>query len=330
MVEISELDVGDDAALRSFWDVEQAAQGADRSHPVLMTYERRVQTVRRPAPGIRRTLVAAYDGPVLVGTAELSGSARRNLHLAELEVTVAPSHRRQGIGRALHDEVVRRGRADGRSTFIGEACQPTSDQSSPATSFAGTLGFESAHREDHLVLELPTPPETLAHAAGGGNSFLTWTNHAPDDLVTAYARMRTQMNRDVPTGELDIEPRVVTPEEIREEEERLGEQYDTVVGVARRADGELDGYTLVFLPRGADFAQQDDTFVMREARGHGLGRGLKTAVLRLLTSEHPDRTLVHTWTATDNDAMQHLNRGLGFRSVELMHEMQRKDASDPA
>ena len=62
MVEISEVDVDDDAALRSFWEVEQAAQRADRSHPVLTTYERRVQIARRPAPGRRRTLLAAYDG----------------------------------------------------------------------------------------------------------------------------------------------------------------------------------------------------------------------------------------------------------------------------
>jgi GNAT superfamily N-acetyltransferase len=118
----------------------------------------------------------------------------------------------------------------------------------------------------------------------------------------------------------------VTAEEIREEEERLGEQYDTVVGVARRADGELDGYTLVYLPRGEDFAQQDDTFVMRAARGQRVGRALKTTVLGLLSTQHPERHLVHTWTAPDNEPMQRLNRGLGFRPVELLHEVQRQDA----
>jgi GNAT superfamily N-acetyltransferase len=187
------------------------------------------------------------------------------------------------------------------------------------------LGFESAHREDHLVLDLP-PSETLVDGADPGRSVVTWMNHAPEDLVAAYARMRTQMNRDVPTGELDIEPRVVTVEDIREEEGRLSQQYDTLVGVAVAADGGLDGYTLAFLPRGEDFVQQDDTFVMREARGRGIGRSLKTAVLRRLVSEHPDRTLVHTWTALDNAPMQRLNHSIGFRPVELMHEMQREDA----
>lgn len=324
MVDISEVDVEEDEVLRAFWEVEQAAQRADRSHPVLETYERRVQLARRPAPGRRRTLWAAYDGGELVGAADLAGSTRDNPHLAALEVNVVRAHRRRGIGRALHDAAVRRGRADGCTTFIGEACQPSADHPSPAVEFARALGFETAHREDHLVLDLPVPG--LSAAAGDSHTVVTWTNHAPGDLVAAYARMRTQMNHDVPIGELDIEPRVVTVEEIREEEERLGEQYDTVVGVARRVDGELDGYTLVYLPRGEEFAQQDDTFVMRAARGQRIGRALKTTVLHLLSTEHPERNLVHTWTALDNEPMQRLNRGLGFRPVELLHEVQRQDA----
>ena len=44
------------------------------------------------------------------------------------------------------------------------------------------------------------------------------------------------------------------------------------MGVAGRAEGTLDGYTLAFLPRGEDLVQQDDTFVMREARGRGIAR----------------------------------------------------------
>ena len=180
------------------------------------------------------------------------------------------------------------------------------------------------------MLDLPATPGTLADRIDGGHPVVTWTNHAPDDLVAAYARMRTQMNRDVPIGELELEPRALSVEDVREEEERLSQQYDVVVGVAGRADGTLDGYTLAFLPRGEDFVQQDDTFVMREARGRGIGLLLKTALLRMLAAEHPERTLVHTWTAVDNEPMQRLNRSFGFRAVELMHEMQRQDASGGA
>lgn len=326
-VDIGDLDVDDDVELRAFWEVEQTAQRADRSHPVLWTWERRLAMVRSSRSGARRrTLLTAYDGTQLIGTAELSASTQDNLHLAELEVNVVPSHRRRGIGRALLDEALRRGRADGRTTFIGEVSQPSAVESSAGVAFAGALGFTSAHREDHLVVDLPVTAELLTDATDAGHRVLTWTNRAPDDLVAAYARMRTQMNHDVPTGELDLEPRKMTVEHVREEEERLGRSYDTVVGIAQRADGELDGYTLVFLPRGESYAQQDDTFVKRKARGLGVGRALKLAVLRMLQAGWADRTRVHTWTALDNEPMQRLNRGLGFRSVELMHEMQRKDS----
>jgi GNAT superfamily N-acetyltransferase len=326
MVEISELDVLEDAQLRAYWEVEQAAQRADRSHPVLRSYDRLVQLARRPAPGHHRTLLAAYDGPRLVGAAELSGSTLDNRHLAEVEIDVLPSHRRRGIGRALLAEVLRRGRADGRRTFIGEACQPTAEQPSDATSFARATGFEAAHREDHFVVDLPASPEPGSGSTDSGHTIVTWVNRAPDDLVAAYARMRTQMNHDVPIGDLDIEPTIVTVERIRAGEERLSHHYDTVVGVAQRADGELSGYTLAFLPHGEDYVQQDDTFVSREARGHGVGRSLKTEVLRMLAAERPERARVHTWTDPDNGPMQRLNRALGFGPVELMLEMQLKPA----
>lgn len=325
MVRIADLDVQDDVELRAFWEVEQAAQRADRSHPVLWTWERRLQMLRHPgAAGRRRTLLTAYDERQLVGVAELSGSTRDNLHLAELEVNVLPSHRRRGIGRALHDEAVRRGRADGRRTIIGEVTQPSAGEESAGVAFAEAAGFTSAHREDHLVADLPFAPDRLLPSAAD-HAVRTWSNHAPDELVAAYARMRTQMSQDLPTGELDLEPRRITVEDVRDEEERLGQSYDTVVGVARRGDGELEGYTLAFLPRGEDYVQQDDTFVMRAARGRGVGRALKLAVLDTLRTTWPERTVVHTWTAPDNEPMQRLNRGLGFRPVELMHEMQRRD-----
>jgi GNAT superfamily N-acetyltransferase len=134
MVRIADLDAHDDVELRAFWEVEQAAQRADRSHPVLWTWERRLQMLPQPgAAGRRRTLLTAYVEGQLVGVAEPSGSTRDDLHLAELEVNVLPSHRRRGIGRALHDEAVLRGRTDGRRTIIGEVTQPSAGEESACT-----------------------------------------------------------------------------------------------------------------------------------------------------------------------------------------------------
>ena len=137
--------------------------------------------------------------------------------------------------------------------------------------------------------------------------------------------MRTQMNQDVPIGELDYEPVVMTPERIRAGEERLSKSYDIVVAAARRTDGVLGGYSLVFLARGNDQVLQDDTLVMPEHRGHRLGLALKLATYAVIATAHPDRTTLHTWTDPDNHAMYATNAAFGYRSVERMHEVQVKD-----
>ena len=103
--------------------------------------------------------------------------------------------------------------------------------------------------------------------------------------------------------------------------------YDHLVAVVRRtSDGELGGYSKVFLPHDLDFVVQDDTMVMSAHRGRGLGLMLKSAVLGILAADRPERRIVHTWNAVSNAPMQRINGLLGFRPVELMLEMQRKDA----
>jgi GNAT superfamily N-acetyltransferase len=327
MTEISVLDPGDESALRDFYEVEQAAAHHDRPYAVLATYAQLLQLARRPSPYYHRLLLVARDADRIVGAATLGRSLQDNLHLAELEISVLPEVRRRGIGRALHDEAVRRARADGRTTFLAEVGQPSHDPSA-GCAFASALGFEEVHRNDHVVLDLPIPAEQSSSLPGGaaGYDVVTWGERTPDDLVEAYAVMLTQMGTDHPTGGVDHTPVVIDVERIREGERRTAEAYTDVVAAARRtSDGVFGGYTLVHLPHDRDYVVQDDTLVMPEHRGHGLGMALKSTVLRILASEHPERRLIHTWNAVDNAPMQRINRALGFRPVELELEMQRKD-----
>src|SRR4051794_6696041 len=141
MTDIVELERHDEAALREFYDVEVAAQTADRPYAVLRTFPQLCQMARGGSAYFQRTFLVARERGRIVGTADLGRSLRDNLHLADVEVRVLPDARRRGIGRALHDEAVARGRADGRSTFLGEAHQPTGSASSPATAFACALGY---------------------------------------------------------------------------------------------------------------------------------------------------------------------------------------------
>lgn len=64
---------------------------------------------------------------------------------------------------------------------------------------------------------------------------------------------------------------------------------------------------------------------MGEHRGRGLGAVLKSATLGPLQRDRPDIRAIHTWNAVDNEPMQRTNRTFGFRPVEVLLEMQRKD-----
>src|SRR5690242_19691173 len=217
MIDISDLDVQDDEALRAFYDVEVAAHAADRAHPVNRTFPQLRQMTRRPGAYYRPVLLTAREGERIVGTADLGLTQQDNLHLAQLEVRVLPEARRRGVGTALHDEVVRRARADGRTTFLGETNQPSTDEISGATAFARRLGYQAVHAEDHLLLALPCPPGLLASVPSqiDGYEILTWAGHVPEEVVAAYADMHTQMGRDAPSGEADHDPVTIDVARIR-------------------------------------------------------------------------------------------------------------------
>ena len=332
MVSISEIDPADEQTLRAFWEVEQASQRHDREHALLRSWDRLLMLAQQPVDYYARTFLAAHDGDDVVGGAELVRGLADNLHLADLEVVVAPERRRQGVGRALHDEAMTRLRADGRTTVGGEAYAPQGD--GPGTApyeFATALGFEVVHREDHLMLELPVEREVLAglraRVEAPEYDVVTWQERCPDEFVEAFCEMRTRMDSDVPIGDIDYEPVVMTVERLRTGEERTARSFHGIAAAARRReDGVFGGYSQLYAPHGADYLYQDDTLVMPEHRGHRLGLLLKCATLEIAQREHPERVAIHTDTAVDNHAMQATNRRFGYRPVERLLEVQRREA----
>ena len=329
-MEILDLAVHDDHQLREWWEVEQAAHRHDRAHPVLRSLASLTFSFRNPSPHARREpLVALSEGRV-VGVADLILPLGDNEHLAELEISVHPERRRRGVGRALHAEATRRRRTDGRTSDLGEVFAPVDGTESPALAFARALGYADAHGEHHLVLGLPVDDDRVAALGGtapaAGYDIVTWRNRCPDDLLDDYVAMRNRMSADAPLGDVDYVPPVMDRERIRLEEERITRTYDSVVAAARRqVDGVLAGYSLTYLAHGSTDAFQDDTLVMPDHRGHRLGLALKLATLRIVQRDHPDRTAYHSWTDPENHAMYRTNEGFGYRSIEVMHEMQVHD-----
>jgi GNAT superfamily N-acetyltransferase len=329
--QVLEVDPLDEDLLRAFWETEQAAIRPEREHALLRTWERLRAMSQNPNEWSSRTMLVARNGDEVVGVAELGGSLRDNLHLADVAVVVLPAHRRRGIGRVLYDEAIRRLSADGRTSICGEVYVPPggNPEEAPGYAFASMLGFESVHTEDHLMLRLPVAQEEIdrlrAKADAAAYDVITWTGPCPDEHLAAFCEMQTRMSNDVPVGGIDYEPVVVDEARQRAREERVFRSFDGITAVARRAaDGTFGGYSQLFLPHGADYVYQDDTLVMPDHRGHRLGTLLKLATLEIVQRDRPELAAIHTDTAVDNHAMQATNRDFGYRPVERLHEMQQK------
>lgn len=313
-MQIEQLDPTDAAARTAWHEVMEQAVRADRPHALTTTLAAFEVTATAPSSYFSRSwLRAVVDGEV-VGVAELELPLTENTHVAWGEVHVLPGHRRRGVGRGLWEALVERSRAAGRTRLGGEVSVDVG-VAGAAHDFARAMGAVERHREDHLLARLPVPGSPVDPAY----EVVLWRGRCPDEHRAAYLAMRNQMNADVPTGDLDLEPEVLDDARLAASEERLTRAYDVRVAAARRrSDGVFGGYTLLFVPRGTAYGWQDDTLVMPEHRGHRLGAALKAANYADLPAEVGT---VHTWTAPDNAAMHRTNTALGFRVVERMYEM---------
>jgi GNAT superfamily N-acetyltransferase len=165
----------------------------------------------------------------------------------------------------------------------------------------------------------------LRETASGldGYRLTSWTGPCPPEHLAAYAELRTAMDQDVPTGGMTHELVPWTVERLQTNEERLAKNYFALVSMAHTTAGAPAGYTLMWLPReNAEHAQQDDTLVLRDHRGHNLGTHLKLANLDQLAKHRSTQVWLHTWTALTNTPMQKVNARFGFHPVERHYELE--------
>lgn len=330
MIEIRE--VVDEPDVRAFHEVLMGAAGEGRDHPLLVSADAMVASVADPSPQRRRLLLAAYDGDRMVGALLSDRNLDNNLHQADIEIGVAADRRREGIGTALWDRAISDLSADGRSTLLTEINVPSgvSLDEHPVVAFFSARGFTSVHTEDRCILAVPLPEQRREALDAGASTdaydVITWSGPCPEEHVEAFAAMRSAMNADVPMGEIDWEPEVVTADDVRRNGARMQAQgFVTITSVARDlSDGTLAAYSqlLVQTSEPADVFQ-DDTFVLRAHRGHRLGTLIKLANLSELAAHHPEAQRVQTWTDPDNTAMRRTNDDFGFVVTERMHEFQR-------
>lgn len=265
-----------------------------------------------PKPGRTSVLLVARLDGTPVGAAGAEGDPGDP---AEVEISVLPAHRRRGVGRALAAAV--------REALAGHAEVVQAETYSEAgVGFALDLGMRLGNQEHRLLRAMPLEPGRLAGASpSSGIEIRTWHGACPEELVEDWARLTTQMDADVPMGDLTRPASRGEVEELRRSEQRMDDQGWTLVrGLARR-EGVAVGYTEILVNRhDPEILTQDDTLVDRAHRGHGIGRALKLANLENLRAvpEAVQARWIQTYTALDNAPMLALNRTLGFREADVL------------
>lgn len=326
---VTPLDVEDEARYAAWFAALKAGASAGRHAPVVIP----ASTLREQLIGDRQSRVVrlpfgVFENGECLGTGVLELDTSHNTHLGEVDVNVPVPYRRRGVGTLLLDRLLAEAAEAGLSTLVAEvnAVGPEA----PGLAFAARHGFVSVHTEHRLVLDLPVPPDRLAEiAADGAGSragyLLTcWSGATPPQHLDTMARLRTGMNAEVPTGDVDADPAVVTARSLAEADQRLAARgYVSHVALATAPDGSPAGYSLLYGQQGDPAnAIQDDTYVLSAYRGRRLASWLKAANLRALQSAMPQVRHLHTWTDELNSPMQAINASFGFRPVEVMHEFQ--------
>ncbi len=270
--------------------------------------------------------VAHGAGGCVVGVLQVSQPRWDNTHLGAVQVTVDPSSRRQGLGRALFEAGVDKVREQGRDVLLSGCFDDTS-----GVGFLEAMGLKRASQEAERRLDLWALDErrlreecAAATAAAAAYELISMQGAVPEEQLDAIAEMTAAIN-DAPTDDLELEDEVFSPERIRAFETAQaarGRRFYRLVA-RMRSSGELVGHTMVAVEGDQPWwGWQFDTTVVAEHRGHRLGLLLKIAMLRWLASDEPQLRTVETWNATSNAHMVHVNEVLGYRVVAHATEWQ--------
>jgi GNAT superfamily N-acetyltransferase len=260
----------------------------------------------------------ARDGDTPVGMAHVqmdTGNGNEHMGWSE-DLYVLPSHRRRGIGRRLLNELTSAVRAAGRTLLIG-GYPETSDA---GAAFARAVGCRTGNAEkqnrapvgglDRAMLE------RWCADAPDGYSLVQFDGAAPDDLIERIVIAEDAMN-DAPRAE-SLDRFVYTVDRRRAGERELaadGAEY-WFAGAVHDATAAVAGFTeLTYRDRQPWNIQQEDTCVVPDHRGHGIGRWLKAVNALRVLDEKPNVRFIETWNDGGNRWMLDINDAMGFRPV---------------
>jgi len=275
----------------------------------------------------RRTALAAVDQlGAVVGAVQLLEPLRDNLDRAYMWLAVRPDRWRQGIGstllRAGEDLAAGAGR-----TIMSSTSDSPQESGGAGGAFSRHHGYQLAQVDLRQDLTLPAdavPADTLSEHPEYGIE--TVWDTLPQEWLDDRAMLARRISTDAPMGDQELEEEDWDADRVREQWARARAQGRRAVeSVARHLEsGRLVGYTdLLISASTPHLGYQDDTLVLREHRGHGLGLALKQANLAAVQREQSQVCTVRTWNASSNEPMLRINREMGFVVTGYTHEWQK-------
>ncbi len=274
--------------------------------------------------------VAVEDGvDVAYGSVRLP--LRDNLSNSTVSISVLPARRSQGIGTAFATEIIAFLRSERRTSAVWTVGSPLNEESR-GCAFSRALGAKQVlsrlRRELDLTAVNQRELEKLVKAAIDGRDcdyeIVTWIDRAPDHLVEGVAQLVGRMSTDTPRGGLSWETELWDTSRWREKEaDAFHSGRGRVAAGAVDRSGKLVAFTDIgFWKQEPSVAEQWNTIVDPDQRGHRLGLAVKFANLRHLSLEVPETIRLETWNAKENVRMIAINELLGFRIVERVDEFQ--------
>ena len=309
----------DEAALREWFDLRRAIGAVDLPGDPPIGWALHTGMLRHPWPGTENQAFLVRREGVLVGWLGLFLPHTENVEAATIEVQVAATHRRQGVGRAIVAEAKRRVADLGRTRLLCEVTGPA------AEAFATGRGARMVLADTQRRLDLTTVDDerldglladAVAHSAG--YSLLQWTGPTPEEHLAAVAALESRMTTDAPMDDLQWEQEVFDVDRMRSRDAVMTARRNRAYTTAARHDasGGVVGTTMLTVADGVDgFAGQWQTIVEPEHRGHRLGMLLKVANLRYLQQHEPAVSFIDTWNADSNAPMLRVNVEMGFVPV---------------
>lgn len=311
--QIFDADQATDADWREAYEFSLLRFTADWPGMTPATFEAFVDRRRTAHVGTApETLWLAREDGELVALGHYELFLAENPQLAIINIGVHPERRGAGIGTAFFRELLAQVRRDGRTRVLGPNVQ-----AGRAEAWAARMGLASGLRFLLQRIDLTEVDPTLWDVpVPAGYRLETWTDAAPEEILESFARARHAIE-DAVSGDLTWDEPDWTPERVRQVESQLRDRgmESRVVVAVHEDSGEVAGVTeLSFRLTQPERGHQGDTSVVREHRGHGLGRAMKAAMLRRVAVELPQLAEISTQTA-DVQHMARINTEIGYRTV---------------